>query len=439
MFNLNELFRSRAMLVSALVFLYPLFLNTIRHWASSVYVLIFLFSISAVKQYKWDLKKEEKIFLIIIFLHVLAVITSNMLAGWTYASNRWFFSGEIRLLLAIPIYLYLRRIPEIWKWLLYGIPIGAIMIGLTGIIDFSIRYYNGDVEMIIAEGIYGHIYQGNISALLSVLSFAAFEYFKHHKQMRMICLVGAFIAAMGALVSVTRNAWLSLILLYMLVFIMQGGVRKIVQSLGVKKIAAMAAILVPVMYFFSGIEFLSDRLTQVYKEPVAYFTADRSKTLEYTSIGVRFEQWRGGMIAFSEKPLLGHGVGNIGKVNNRYIREGKVNDLIYNADAENQGRPAHIHSAYFEFLADTGIVGFVLLILLIYYAPFVAFKARKYDGIAWKFVVLHGVAFGIASLTEVPFIRNNWTSVFLILEIVFFVWLMAEKNEFETNQERRLR
>jgi O-antigen ligase len=301
-------------------------------------------------------------------------------------------------------------------------------------IDFFIRYARGDIEMIFAEGVYGHIFQGNISALWSVLSFAAIEFFKDNRKMRIICVIGAVAGALGALFSVTRNAWLSLILLYMLIFFMHGGARRLVNGLGVKKMAALAVILIPVLYFFSGIEYVNDRFTQVYDEPVAYFNADRSKTLEYTSIGVRFEQWRGGLLAFSEKPLFGHGVGNIGVVNNRYIREGKLNDLIYNSNAEEEGLPAHIHSAYFEYLADTGIVGFVILLLAIYYAPYIAFKARKYHGIAWKFVILHGAAFGIASLTEVPFIRNNWTSVFLVPGIIFFIWMMSEKNKHNTDQ-----
>jgi len=83
MFNFKEIFTSRMMLVSWMILLFPVFINTLRHWASSIYVLIFLVSVTAIRQTRWDLKKEEKIFLTIFFLHVLTVFTSNMLAGWT--------------------------------------------------------------------------------------------------------------------------------------------------------------------------------------------------------------------------------------------------------------------------------------------------------------------------------------------------------------------
>jgi len=412
-----------------LVFLTPLFSNTLRHWASSSYGLLALFALFSVKQYTYDLKKEEKIFLAIIALHVIAVVLSNVLAGWTKASNKWFFSGELRLLLAVPLYLYLRGIPNIWKYLLASIPLGAIIIGLTGVIDFMLRYFRGDVGMIFAEGVYGHIFQGNISALWSVLSFASIEYYKDNKKMRTICLAGAVMGAAGAFFSITRNAWLSLVLLYLIVFILHGGVGKVVNTLGIKKIALVLVVLAGVLYFLSGVEYVESRFRQVYEEPVAYFSADRSKPIDFTSIGFRLEQWRGVIYAFKEKPVLGHGVGNSGKVHNRYIHEGKLNVVIYQEPTEKLGTPSHVHNAYLEFLGDTGIIGFILIILIMFYAPYVAYKSRHNGGLAWKFVILHGAAFAIASLTEVPFIRNNWSSIFCLPAIVFFIWLMHDNDK----------
>lgn len=413
-------------LAIALVALTPLFSNTLRHWASSTYGLLALLALFSVKQYTYDLKKEEKIFLAIIALHVVAVVVANVLSGWTMASNKWFFAGEIRILLAIPLYLYLRGIPTIWKYLVATIPLGAIIIGLTGIIDFMLRYARGDVGMIFAEGIYGHIFQGNISALWSVLSFAAVEYYKDNRKMRMLCLAGATLGALGAFFSITRNAWLSLVLLYGLVFILQGGVGRVFARLGVKKIVLILAVFAGVLYFLSGIEYVSSRFKQVYQEPVAYFQADRSRPIEFSSIGFRLEQWRGVLYAFQEKPIFGHGIGNNGKVHNRYIREGKLNEFIYQEPTERLGTPSHVHNAYLEFLGDTGLVGFVMMLLLMFYGPYVAFRSRNNGGLAWKFVILHGAAFAIASLTEVPFIRNNWTSIFCLPAILFFIWLMHD-------------
>lgn len=429
MFNIKDYRFEWAHIAMLLVFLTPLFSNTLRHWASSTYGLLVLLALFSVKTYSYDLKKEEKIFLAIIALHVVAVVLSNLLAGWTKASNQWFFSGELRLLLAIPLYLYLRDIPNIWKYLLASIPLGAIIIGLTGIIDFMLLYSRGHVGMIFAEGVYGHIFQGNISALWSVLSFASIEYYKDNKRMRMICLAGAAIGAMGAFFSITRNAWLSLVLLYAIVFILQGGVGKIINKLGAKKIVLILAVLAGALYFLSGIEYVGSRFKQVYEEPVAYFNADRSKPLEFTSIGFRLEQWRGVFYAFEEKPVLGHGVGNSGKVHNRYIREGRLNQVIYQEPTEKLGTPSHVHNAYLEYLGDTGLIGFILILMVMFYAPFVAFRSRNNGGLAWKFVILHGAAFGIASLTEVPFIRNNWTSIFCLPAIVFFIWLMHDNDQ----------
>lgn len=413
-------------MVSTLVFLFPLCINTLRHWASSIYILIFLISLTAIWKNHHDLRKEEKIFLGILLLHVLAVFTSNMLAGWTYASNRWFFAGEFRLLAAIPIYLYLRQIPGIWEWLLRGIPLGGIIIGLTGIIDFGMRYYKGDVAMIFAEGIYGHIFQGNVSALLSVLSFLALGYFKNNKLFFRLCIAGAMLAFIGALVSVTRNAWLSLIVLYLIAFIVNIGSSGFFTSLKTKHYLGTIVILLPALYFLASIDYVKARFDRITAEPAAYFNADRSKPLPFTSIGFRLEQWRGVLIAVQEKPLLGHGVGNMGRLQNEFVRQGRLNQVVYMDHTEKTGRPTHVHSAYFEYLGDTGVIGLMLTLLMLFYPIYLGLKKRKQSELAWKFLVLHFSAFAVASLTEVPFIRNNWTSTFMVFGVVIFIWLMNE-------------
>lgn len=426
MLNLKELLTNRMMMVSTLVFLFPLFVNTLRHWASSIFTLIFLISLTAIWKNHHDLRKEEKIFLGILLLHVLTVITSNMLAGWTYASNRWFFSGEIRLLAAIPIYLYLRQIPDIWKRLLHGIPLAGIIIGLTGIIDFGMRYYKGDVAMIFAEGIYGHIFQGNISALLSVLCFLSLDYFKNNKIFFRLCVAGAMLAFIGALVSVTRNAWLSLILLYAVAFFISKSASSYLSILKLKHYLVALVIFLPVLSFLANIEYVKARFERITEEPVAYFNADRSKPIPYTSIGFRLEQWRGVLLAVQEKPLLGHGVGNMGQVQNDYVEQGRLNRLIYKENTKKTGKPSHVHSAYFEYLGDTGIIGFTLTVMLLFYPMYVALAKRKQSKLAWKFVFMHSLSFAVASLTEVPFVRNNWTSIYVIFGMVFFAWLMME-------------
>ena len=243
-----------------------------------------------------------------------------------------------------------------------------------------------------------------------------------------LCVMGAVLALTGAVLSVTRNAWLSIVVLYFIVFMARGGISKFSSALSIKRFIVVIAILVPALYFLAGIDYVKARFERVIEEPVAYFNADRSKPIPFTSIGFRLEQWRGVLVAFDEKPLLGHGVGNMGNVTNNLIREGKINKVVYLEHNEKTGKPTHVHSAYFEYLGDTGLIGFFITLMMIGYPMYVAVKKRKRNNHAWKFLFIHGCAFAIASLTEVPFIRNNWTSVFLIFGLVFFIWLMHESD-----------
>ena len=97
--------------------------------------------------------------------------------------------------------------------------------------------------------------------------------------------------------------------------------------------------------------------------------------------------------------------------------------MIYLDHAEKNGMLTCVHNTYFEYLGDTGIVGFSVTLMMIFYPIYIAIKKMRQGQTSWMFVLIHYTAFAIASLTEVPFIRNNWTSVFLIFGIVFFVWL----------------
>jgi O-antigen ligase len=143
------------------------------------------------------------------------------------------------------------------------------------------------------------------------------------------------------------------------------------------------------------------------------------------------------MYAFIEKPVFGHGVGNIGTVHNKYIKEGRLNKVVYQKQAEELGTAAHVHSAYFGYLADTGIVGFVIILLMMLYPTYLALKWRGQSRNAWKFLLLHNVAFLVASLTEIPFIRNNWSSMFLLFNVVFFIWLIDDIKKAQNARPQR--
>jgi O-antigen ligase len=262
-----------------------------------------------------------------------------------------------------------------------------------------------------------------------VLSFLAIDYFKDNKLFLRLCVAGAMLALLGAVVSVTRNAWLSLLVLYAAAFIISKSASSYISALKLKHYLVALVILLPVLYFLASIDYVKARFERIIEEPVAYFNADRSQPLPFTSIGFRLEQWRGVLLAAQEKPLLGHGVGNMGKVSNRYIREGKLNQMVYLEHTEKTGRPTHVHSAYFEYLGDAGVIGLALTLLMLFYPMYVSLKKRRQSNIAWKFVLIHSLAFAVASLTEVPFIRNNWTSVFLLFGMIFFIWLMNESDK----------
>ena len=73
----------------------------------------------------------------------------------------------------------------------------------------------------------------------------------------------------------------------------------------------------------------------------------------------------------------------------------------------------------------------VLILLLLLYPVYVAMRSRDRTDHAWKFQLLFSSAFILASLTEHPFVRNNWTSVFIVCSVVIFIWMTRNEEVAE--------
>jgi O-antigen ligase len=143
-------------------------------------------------------------------------------------------------------------------------------------------------------------------------------------------------------------------------------------------------------------------------------------------VGIRVEQWRAGILMFRERPLFGYGIGNVGPEINRYVESGKVHPAIYVAGAEDGG-PSHLHSAYFDALAYKGIIGLITLLSVLFYPAYLALQRQRRAPHAAGLVLVNSLAFAIFSLTEDPFIRNNFTSVYLVFTTAALALLLTEE------------
>ncbi len=405
-------FAEKALFV--LLFLFPILSLSVRHWLSGAFSLIVLLSLV----YAWrslkekPLHREEKILFGIFGLYFFSILLSSTVNGWTEASYHR-LGTELKYLAFFPFYLYIRQYPSAWRGLILAIPLGGIVLGLQAIHD---TYFSSFGH---ANGIYGPIIYGDLSVLLAMFSLI-FALTNRNRWWRGVNLVAAVLAMLAVIYSGSRNAWLAA-LISMLILPALLGTRTTVWRVGSGYVAIVAVTLIMVLATPANI---TSRFGVAANEFRQYFQQDaRIEELAQTSVGDRLEMWRSALVIIGENPWLGIGPGNM---------PAGINELMAEGRARVGTRHGHVHNAYLEMLGTLGISGFSALLLILFYPFYVFLRNRPRDRRIAGLGIMLMSGFMVFSLTEVPFIHDNFSSIFLTFLSVFFAWIIHAKYESRT-------
>ena len=263
-------------------------------------------------------------------------------AGW-HGQDISALDKPLRLLLAIPALLLVMAYPPRLAWFWGGVAVGALGAGGWAV-------WLKVIEGVVRPGGYNNPIQfGNLSMLLGVLCLAALGWAVTQRRRYFwvtLFLVAAVLGIVGSVISGSRGGWIGIPFVLLVLFRAYAPlIRKRVS------VAALAGVLLTLAAVYAVPETgVKERVYQAVEQVQRYASGDRSAT----SVGARFEMWRGSGHLIAEKPLLGWGTEGY-----RQAMQGLGSEGVITVHSSTFG---HAHNEFIDSFAKRGLLGLVVLL-----------------------------------------------------------------------------
>lgn len=341
----------------------------------------------------------------LVIAAMLAYAAVSMLEVWWDGQSSSGLDKPSRFVLAIPAMLLVMAYPPKLSYLWAGLAIGAIGAG-------SWAGWQKLVERELRADGYTHVIQfGNLSMLMGILCLAGLGWaWVQPRRMPWLALllVGALMGLLGSLFSGSRGGWVGLPFVLLVLYrgygrYLSGWVKG---SLLVGLVAGAS-----LMYALpqTGVE---ARFHEAFNDVSLYISDDS----QITSVGARFEMWKGATQLILEKPLIGWG-------DNGYqegIQALADEDVIHHYVTIF----GHPHNEFLNAWAKRGLVGLGVLLAL-YLIP-MKFFARQLDSpdLELRSLAVAGVLLSVAyidfGLSQAFLTHNSGVMMFAFLLAVLW-------------------
>lgn len=394
--------------VSVLIFLYPLFGVSIKHWfsgfASLIIILGIIYSvntlISSTKKIK--LERGEIYLCVAIAMLFISYMLSGFVNGWN-ENQLEFFGGEFNFLLFIPLYIILRDVKHSAELLIKGTVLSGILMSPFFVHEFII--FNNDRLV----GSYGHLFIGPIAVLISFTGISSYKYFSSNLVWKLLIIISVIFSFIATAYSKSGTAYVMVVVLtFITPFVILKGI--------IKKIVFMFIIYICILLSYFISPHIQSGADKVIDSVTLYLSVDKKDKLKLDlgTAGIRIELWIAAANIFNDNLLFGVGRNNF-KSHAKTLKEnGEISQTALNYSA-------HPHNIYAETLVSKGLFGFIILVV-VFYLLFVNYIKAKNNNIRFSDVALIHLFFilivGIG--TEAPLIKNNFVSIFLLYSAVFY-------------------
>ena len=298
-----------------------------------------------------NLQAEDKWLMAVIAGYSLIFLAQLL---WEGADSR-VFDRPSRFFFAVPVLLFVLAYPPKLSWLWSGLVVGSLLTGSWAIWQKLIMGIDR------ATG-YTYVIQfGNISMLFGLFCLAGLGWAvvqPHARRWVLLLLLGAAFGALGSLLSGSRGGWIGLPFVFLVLYRAYGKLLPIKLRTGI--IAALLA-LAALVYFVpqTGVQ---ARVTQAFHDIELYQSGENKAT----SLGARFDMWKGALTLIADKPLTGWGWEGYHIGMQALVDQGEV--IQFSADN-------HAHNEYLDNFARRGVLG-ILSLLALYLVPFHLFAKR---------------------------------------------------------------
>ncbi len=371
-------------------------------------------------------EREEKLFFFALSLFFLAAVAVTFLGGINDDGIKK-LNKFLHILLAIPAYLFLRHAGFSLAALWYGLSAGAVVAGLTALIEVW-----GQPPGHRASGITHPIIFGDLALAMGAMSLAGLGWFRTRGRWQTVLpILAATCGLLASLLSHARGSWVAIpFLMAIFVWFARAGI-----PARLRWGAALLLVVLLVAAFLLPATGVKNTLERTVNNISGYFHSDITDKVRETSVGSRFEMWLAAWQIFRDHPLTGVGWGHFQEEARKLVDAG-----IRNPSAADWGHP---HNQFMAALANGGIVAFGALLLLfsIPAALFLKGVREKAPPDAQR-VALAGLllisAYVCFGFSEAILERNTPVSFFAFyLAVLFAAFQMERKKQRDTPVTRK--
>ena len=393
-------YKPQQFFVGLCVFFVAIMGTSVHHVASTAFALLFLAGLFILRDWVtvWKvLAKYEKWLLIGFSLYALSAVISYLnvqdISEYIKELERYF-----RFLLAVPIYLLIKKYNiDVINYLFAGAIVSGpflFFIALSDYID------NPDVP---AKGYYHHIIFGSVAMLNVGVMLAVLLVTKINKYIKVVVAVSMLCGVIAAVLSQSRGVWLVLPVYFLIALYYA-----LRHSKGLFGGLIIVPVLVVAILLASPVgEMVMKRVDVAFDEVSSFYTEDKY----ISSLGTRLAMWRISLDVWKQHPVVGSGPGDFDDIVRELQESGKYSVMDVHAST---------HNIYMQSLANTGFIGFMVIIFSLFVLPFKALVDNRRRAATTFFAgVTTLMLFGVVGLSESWTLRLPIISVYIIYIMTF--------------------